>query len=372
LILTDLFGKPSSQLVGLDFSANNIKLLSISGSKSAIQVENFSISPLPPTAIVKGEIKDYELASEALKTAFIDANVKSKCVALSIPRSLAIVKTILINNRLSSTEINSRAWVEANRNFPELIGNICLDYAILGPSSQDSSQLELMLVACRKDQITPYLELLRLASLTPKIVDLSSYALERALSVITKQASGSGAIALLNLDINLSTLIVVQNNNLIYAHDESYNGDRLIDLLRKTNQQQPEGQAGKQPQEQVLEQPQEQPKSQEQVQEKPQEQPKSQEQTQTLQENLSLHLRHKMHLFYSSRPQVMIEKMVLSGDCALFPEIASHVQQAIGIDTVIAAPFSNSALASHIDSTKLNACAPSLMLSFGLALSEVR
>lgn len=331
MFLRDLISKPSDQLVGLDLSSKYIKILSTSNAKEQIQVENFSVSPMPANAIVNGELKDFAAASAALKNAFNETGIKSKCVAFSIPRSLAIIKTITIDRRLTSKEINSRAWVEANRNFPELVGNIFLDYVILGPASQDETQLELLLVACRKDQINPYLELFRMSSLIPKIVDLSSYAFERSLSIVMKQTPQLDTVALLNLDVSLSTLIVIHKNNIIYAQDESYDGLRLIELLKDAGQKQ-----------------------------------------EALKDNLSSQLRHKMHFFYSSRPNITIQKMVISGDCAAYPDIVGHVQQASGIETVVADPFKDLVISSNIDKAKLKSAAPSLMLSFGLALSEIK
>ena len=96
--------------------------------------------------------------SNVIKQLYQNLHTETKSVAIAIPRSSVIIKNTLISSRLSPTEVESRVWLEANQHFPELIGGLYLDYQILGPATDDPAQLELMMVACRKDQVDPFLE----------------------------------------------------------------------------------------------------------------------------------------------------------------------------------------------------------------------
>jgi len=341
----------NNNLVGLDIESDVIKLLKVTYTESQQKVESFAISSLPTGAIVKDEIKDYDTVVTVLKDMFSQCHLGNSSIALAIPRSSAIIKTVTIDNRLNEAEIESRAWVEANRNFPELVGDIYLDFNVLGPSAQDSSQLDLILVACRKEQIDPYLELLRQSNLDAKIVDVNCYALERALSVVTQKIPSSEAVALLNLNFTLSTLIITQEEKLIYAHDHSYDGLRLITQIRKHLHDE-----GKHIADPIEEQA-----------------SLADDATyaEILKENLSSHLRHTMHFFYSSRPNITIQKIILAGDCATIPNLTSYIQQETNIETALANPFANMAFAWGVDSKKLKAHAPTLMLCYGLALSKL-
>jgi type IV pilus assembly protein PilM len=321
---------PPSPLVGLDINPNFIKLVVINNAKPPFQIENIAIGLVPPNIIIKNEIKDPTTISNLLKGLFAQAEIESKFVALAIPRSLAIIKTTPIDSRLSAADIESRAWLEANRHFPDLVGEIYLDFTV-DPLPQDSSQLELTLIACRKDQIKPYLEVLQQASLTPKIVDVATYALERALTMVREQFVDLETVALLNLDINLSTFVVIQNKKLVYANDQSFDGSRLL-------AQAPEGT----------------------------------NRMDMFKENLSAHLRHTVHIFYSSRPQITIQKVVISGDCAVIPDLQLYLQEELGIDTIMANPFANMSIATRIKPDLLQTSASTLMLGCGLALSKLR
>ncbi len=328
------------EFFGLDIGTDFIKLLKINASRNPFQIEHLLISPTPKDAIVKDEIKDSAALGSLLGEMIEKANIATKFVAVAIPGSLAIIKSTMIDSRLTADEIESRAWLEANRYFPDLVGNIYLDYAVTGAPVQNPAQAELLLVACRKDQIKPYLDMLDQAGLVAKIVDVNCYALARALSM-TPQPPVIQTIALLNLNVTLSSLIVVQKNYLLHAHDQSYNGQRLLT--------QTQAWIASNPSSDLLD---------------------DIEYQKIIKENLVSHLRHTMQFFYTSKPDVGIEKLLLSGDLANIPMLSSFIQREIGIETVVANPFANVTLAPEINEDEIKKYAPSFMQCCGLALSD--
>jgi type IV pilus assembly protein PilM len=336
----------AEQLVGLDIGPGFVKLLKMDPEDDPGWVEAFGVVPLPSGAIAKDEIKDAAAVGAALRQVFDETQVKSKNVALAIPRSSTIIKTIAVNKKLGAADIESRAWVEANHHFPDLVGDIYLDFDIVGPSAQDPSQLDLLLVACRKDQIKPYLDILQENGLTAKVVDVNCYAFERALSLITKREPELKTVALLNLDYNISSLVVVHEKQMIYAHDHSYEG---LYFSAQVEQYLAAHKEDKAVQKNLA---------------------NTQEYQDILKAGTSAHLRHSMHFFYSSRPHITIQKLVLAGACASLPYLSSFIQKETGIETVLADPFVGMTLASAIDEKLLQQTAPSLMLCCGLALSR--
>jgi type IV pilus assembly protein PilM len=337
--------RKTESLVGLDISSNFIKLLKIKSTETPFRVENYAIAPLPVGAIIKDEIKDSAAISNALREVVKQAGINVKEVALAIPRSSAIIKNITVDSRLNSAEIESRAWIEANRHFPDLVGDIYLDFVITGTSVQEASQLDMILVACRKEIIKPYVEVIRQAGLNAKIIDVDCYALERTLQSIllmeTPSTNSEDIIALLNLDTTVSSLVVLQEKHLIYSHDNSYDNNRLITQVHNYI----EKAAGKD-----LE--------------------NDEGYLALLKENLSAHLRHTMHFFYSSRPNIGIQKMYLAGDCATLPHLTAFLQKETNIETMVANPFMNMNIAPEINADELKQHAPALMLCYGLALSK--
>lgn len=336
------------RVVGLEISPAYIKLIKIDHSKSPYIIESCLIEPVPPGLINKDEIKDYEAVSEIIKEMFAKGGIATTFVALAIPRSLAIIKNITIDARLTVEDIESRAWIEANRLFPELVGDVYLDFSIVGPSEQDPSQLEVTLVACRKDNIKPYLEVLRQAGLTVKMVDINCYALQRALPLLITPEQQKETTALFNMDIDLSTLIVTKNNHMLYSHDQGFAGGRLVALTTKYLQD-----AGIQPN-QVTDALLEDSGYQA-----------------ILTEGLTSHLRHTVHFFYSSRPNISIKKMILSGDCASIPLIDKFIQREISIETEIADPKDNLKFDPKIADCHCQVKITALIECCGLAISKL-
>lgn len=336
--------KISSDLFGIDFQPASIKLLKISSINGTYQVDNYLTALVPAGLITKEEIKEPVQVGNLLRDLYKKSNISTKNVAIAIPRSIAIIKNTTVDNRLNAEEIESRAWIEANRFFPDLVGDIYLDYSVGGPTIEDSSQLEMILVACRKDHIKPYLEVLKFAALTPMIVDVNCYALERALDLVTNQTQSIETAGLLNLNINLSSFIVVHQHNLIHAHDQTFDGERLLTQAETYLKEHPDKIENR------LEDP---------------------TYNTILTENLISHLRHTIQFFFSSKPNVHIQQLVLSGDCATIPELPIFIQKEIGIDTIIADPFKSMRFDPLINQEEIKKSASTLMLCCGLALSKL-
>jgi len=327
----------SKNLIGLEINTDYIKCLQLSGKDNQLEVDYFAVAPLPVGAVVKDEVKDFNAVTNSLKSLFRASKLSSANIAIAIPRSSAIIKDITVDKRLNIDEIESRVWIEANRFFPNLIGEIYLDFAVIGPSAQDASQLEIILVACRKEQIDPYLDVIRQADLYPRLVDINSYALERTLTLIAKQYPDTQTLALLNISFSLITLIVIHEGILIYTHELNYDGHNLSHL----NENSTGGNDLKI------------------------------ESLTALKGSLSLHLRHTMQFFYSSRPNIRIEQLILSGDCAvIFSDLPDFIMKETGKTVMLANPFKNLKIAKGLDESNLQKYAPSLMLCCGLAMSK--
>lgn len=334
----------NTSIVGLDFGRDFVKGLKLSHTATGYEVDQLIIEPVPEGIIQKEEIKDEAALGNLIKEAFKRAGLATKSIAFAIPRSIAVIKTILVDHRLSEDEIEARAWIEANRLFPDLVGDIYLDFVVTGPSKQDSNQLELVLAACRKDQVKPYLETLSHAGLSAKLVDINSYALGRALTVSLPEPKKE-AVALLNINTNLSSFIVIDDDALVHAHDQTFDGNRLLKqtqkyLKDKGIEADANNEIGDDP-----------------------------EYNEILKETLISHLRHTIHFFYSSRPNISVKTVLLGGDCATVPNLAFFIQREMGLQTQIANPFLKMSINKNVDQQELKLHAPALMLCCGLALS---
>ncbi|MFP3335603.1 pilus assembly protein PilM, partial [Pseudomonas sp. SIMBA_064] len=58
--------------------------------------------------------------------------------------------------------------------------DVAIDFQVRGPSAQDPHRVEVLLAACLKEQVKAREEVLALAGLVPRVVDIEGFALERA------------------------------------------------------------------------------------------------------------------------------------------------------------------------------------------------
>ena len=350
LTLLNLKYHHDDELVGLDIGRDFIKLLKINRTKTPYVIENFSLIPTPAPigSASKDPTKDNIAIATAVKSMFSQSGITTKLVALAIPRSIAILKTVTINSHLTPDEIEARAWIEANRHFPDLVGEIYLDFFMSGPVVGDDSRLEMTLVACRKMQIQPYLDILYLAGLQAALVDVDCYALERVLPYTTNVSLNDNAVALLNLNAEMSSLIVTQSNKLVYAHDQGYDGQRLISQTNaylSNNDKDPLNNCDALLNDAAYQD--------------------------ILKNNLISHLRHTLHFFSTSRPNININKLIVTGDCAMVPCLSNFIYHELGIETILANLLTHFVLASQIDPAEFQKHSPGLALCCGLALSRL-
>ncbi|WP_172622865.1 type IV pilus biogenesis protein PilM [Aquicella siphonis] len=338
-----------NNILGLVINPQYIKLLKIKSANEPQEVEYFKMISIPEGLVVHTEIKNSTALAEILRNVISESGLDTKDIALTIPRSSAIVKHITVDKRLHADEVESRVWVEANRLFPNLINDIYLDFAVIGPSSEDSSQNEVLIVACRKEQLKPYLEVMRMAGLTVKVVDINYYAFERAMSIVVKQVPKLKTIAMLNISYRLIDLLVMHEGKLIYTHEVGYDGLNLVKLARTeadfiNPDRVPEGESIPEIEQGSYE---------------------------ILKNVLGSHLKHAMQFFYSSKPNVRIDRIILAGDCASeIPGLPEYVYKEVGKTVTLADPFKNMRVGNNVDKNKLMHYAPSLMLCCGLALSR--
>lgn len=331
-------------LVGCEINPQAIKLLKLNTKSIPYQIEHMAMITLPDDLIVNDQIKDVTTLSRYLLTAYQQSGIRTKELAIAIPRSAVITKVIAVNAHMTPDEMESRVWIEADRHFPSLIGEIYLDFSVLGPQANDPDKCEILLVASRKDLVDPYLAAARGADLSISIVDIDSYVLQRALFLTLDQARILDTMAYLNLNHTTMSFGVISKGELIYATDQQYQGDQPITTVVDEEDTTGEMQAGM---------------------------PVSSRLSKSNETNAIPYLRHMMQFFYSSRPNISIQQMVLAGDCAS-TDMASTIQNEMGIETVLATPFEKMTVANGINKEKLEEHQAAMLLCCGLALSEIK
>ncbi len=170
--------KKRKSLIGMDIGSNVVKCLRLDLTGPRPTLTHFGMADLPPEAIVDGEIMDRELVIEAIREAADQAELPNDPVASAVAGRAVIVKKIVMD-KMSEDDAREAIYWEAEQHVPFDIDDITLDFQIL-QEDIGADQMELLLVAAKKDMILGYAELIRDAGFNPLVIDVASFANQNA------------------------------------------------------------------------------------------------------------------------------------------------------------------------------------------------
>jgi len=233
--------KKQRSVVGVDLGSHTIKAVELQSTPAGPRLVNFGVSEPLSEAIVDGEIIDRELVLEAIRKLFETRHFKSRNVVSSVSGRAVIVKKIAMD-RLGEAEARQAIVWEAEQHVPYDVNDVVLDFEILDPQGE-GKQMEVLLVAAKKDLVLSHADLLREAGLTPVIIDIDSFAIQNAVEM-NYTLEESEMIALVNVGAELTNINVVRGGKPIFTKDLQLGGNNIEEALqRKQNLTQSEAQA---------------------------------------------------------------------------------------------------------------------------------
>jgi len=181
--------KKTSAVVGLDIEAGSIAATEVQANGS-VQLTASAIGPLSPGAFHEGEVVDGDSLTQGLKALFAEHKL-SKQVRLGIASQRVVVRTLRLPAIEDPKEMEAAVRFQAQEQMPMPLDQAVLEYQVVGgvPAEEGAApQLDVVVVAARRDMVSGFLEPLRSAGLEPVGVDLSAFAMIRALA--TQEGEG--------------------------------------------------------------------------------------------------------------------------------------------------------------------------------------
>jgi type IV pilus assembly protein PilM len=176
-------------LVGLEIEAGSIGAAEVRTNGSAQLAATASIA-IPPGAFHDGEVTDPDAVAEALRSLFA-ANKLSRRVRLGIANQRVVVRTLRLPTIEDPTELDSAVRFTAQEQIAMPLEQAVIDHRVVGgaPAVEGAPpQIDVIVVAARRDMIAASLKPLRDAGLEPVGVDLSAFAMIRALAAAAATA----------------------------------------------------------------------------------------------------------------------------------------------------------------------------------------
>jgi type IV pilus assembly protein PilM len=351
-IVLGLFGKKNAALLGIDISSSSVKLLELSKSGDRYRVESYAVEPLPPNSVVEKNISDAELVGEAVKKVVAKSRTGVRQAAVAVAGSAVITKTIHMASGLNDQEMENQIIVEADQYIPYPLDEVAIDFEIQDPVEGNPEQVNVLLAACRKENVELREDALEIGGLASKVVDVEAYAIERAYALIEPQIDvdvEDRTVAIVDVGSTMTTLSVLADGKTIYTREQLFGGRQLTEEIQRRYGLSLEeaGLAKKQGglpddyEREVLE---------------------------PFRDAVVQQVARSLQFFFSSSQYNEVDCVVLAGGTSSIRGIAELVQDKVGIKTIVANPFADMTLNSRVNASALSNDAPSLMIVCGLAM----
>lgn len=347
-----LFKKKANTLLGIDISSTSVKLIELSRSGGRYKLEAYAVEPLPPNAIVEKNIAELEVVGQVIARVVTKARTSVKHAAVAVAGSAVITKIIEMEAGLSEEELENQIKIEADQYIPYPLEEVAIDFEVQGVTARSADRVNVLLAACRKENVEVREAALALAGLSTKVVEIEAYSLERAYGLLAEQL-GSGeedlTVAIVDIGATMMTLSVLHNGQTIYTREQLFGGKQLTDEIQRRYGLSTE-EAGLAKKQGGL--------------------PDDYE-TEVLnpfKEAVVQQVSRSLQFFFAAGQYSDVDYILLAGGTASIVGLDQLVQQKIGTSTLVANPFANMTLSNKVNAGALASDAPSLMMACGLAM----
>ena len=346
-----VFGKKDN-LVGLDIGSRSLKAAEIIESKRGRELKRFGMTDIPHGAIEDGTINDPEAVAESIRQLFKGYGIKERNVAISIGGYSVIVKKIAVQT-MDEEQLQETIHFEAEQYIPFDISDVNLDFQILGSNETNPNQMNVFLVAAKKEMVDDYFNLANLAGLNPCIIDVEAFALQNSFEA--GYDPGNDNIALIDIGASKTSLNILKGNNSVFMRDVSLGcsqiNQKIISLVDCSFDEAENLKFGDNP---------------------------DRLSTEDLKEIVSsvvsdwcTEIRRALDFFYSTYPDDQIKRIILSGGGASISEFRKllGVEASAEVETIN--PFKGIYVDDRFDPEFIKQIAPQAAITVGLALRKV-
>lgn len=209
-----LFGRKKST-IGLDIGSGLVKVAVVE-HKGEPELVRVAIEPLETDAIVEGEVMDPGLVAQAIRGALDKAGVAKGDIVTAVGGRDVIIKKIQ-TDRAKEREARDLMLLEAEQHVPFDMQSVEMDFQILDPDEK-GQDMNVLLVAAKRDLIEAKLRLLADAGVTPTIVDVDAFALHNAFELNYPDAM-RGVTVLINIGHETTNINILDEGVPILTRD---------------------------------------------------------------------------------------------------------------------------------------------------------
>jgi type IV pilus assembly protein PilM len=231
LNLNEIFsGK--KRLVGLDIGSSSLKLAEIISNTKGHYLNRFSEIPLPKGIIIDGVLADASALSLKIKEIFRVSGCGRKGIVTSIAGNSVIIKKVTLE-QMNESEFRELIHDEAGKYLPfDNMDDVNYDFQILGENNYNPNQMDIIIVAAKKEVVNGYLEAATTAGQSVAIMDVAPFVLE-TLYEANYEFDNDEIVVIINIGASTTGINVIKGGMSIFTRDFALGGNAITESLQE-------------------------------------------------------------------------------------------------------------------------------------------
>jgi len=344
------------QVVGLDIGSSSLKLVEVLDSADGYLLNHFSQIPLPRGIIVDGLLVDQRALTEKVKELFKNSGCSKKAIVTSLSGHSVIVKKVNFAT-MEEEELRELIRDEAAKYLPfDNMDDINFDFEILGASEYNPNQMDVLIVAAKKEAVNSFVDALMDAGLSVAIMDVDSFALETMFEE-NYDYQENEMVVIVNIGATITNISVIKSATSVFTRDFTLGGNAVTEAIQErfglTFEEAEQVKAGKMAFDETARR-------------------EVMASLLSFAEPLILEIERSIEYFQSSYGGASIKKIILSGGGANLPGLAGELYQRLNIETEIVNPFRKIGInRKKLDPDTMDRIASIAAVGVGLALRRI-
>jgi type IV pilus assembly protein PilM len=219
------------EAVAIDIGSSSIKLVEMRSTKKGWELLKLGLAPLPPEAIVDGSIIDSMTVASTISALVKEHRVKLKDAVSALTGHSVIIKKVSLP-AMTEEELGESIQWEAEQYIPFPMSDVNIDFQILGENPEAKGQMEVMLVAVKKDVINDYTGVMKEAGLNPVVIDVDCFALENMLEMNYAFAPNEN-VAIVNIGASIMSISIVSAGITVFARSTPLGGNLYTEEIQR-------------------------------------------------------------------------------------------------------------------------------------------
>jgi type IV pilus assembly protein PilM len=229
--LKEFFGG-TKKLVGLDIGSSSLKLAEVLITSNGYVLNRFLQVPLPKGIIIEGVLADSKALSLKIKELFWNSGCRGKGIAISLSGNSVIVKKVTFA-QMDETELRDLIRDEASKYLPfDNMDDVNYDFQILGENNYNPNQMDIIIVAAKKEVVNSYLEAVTAAGQNVAIMDVAPFVLE-TLYEANYEFDNDEIVVIINIGASTTGINVIKGGMSIFTRDFSLGGNAITESLQE-------------------------------------------------------------------------------------------------------------------------------------------